>query len=81
MSGGSRAQKALAGAPKVRVVGAISKELCSPVRQQQRPNFEAAVHAARAMSEMLGLSPGSSAATEPAQFRDGVTGITRVTTQ
>jgi len=61
LSAGSRAQKNLAKAPKVKVLGGLSGALRAPL-QQAAPNYQAAAGAARAMSALLGLSPASSAA-------------------
>ena len=58
LSAGSRAQKRLAKAPRIKVVGALSG-LTSPAPALSQPNFLAAAGAAQAMSALLGLSPAS----------------------
>ena len=60
LSAGSRAQKNLAKAPRVKVLGGLSGALRSPL-QQGAPNYQAAAFACTAMSELLGLSPNTSA--------------------
>ena len=64
LSAGSRASKALAAAPKVKVVGVAANSTPQSPAEPSNQAFDqlnAAAHAAQMMAARLGLSPGSAA--------------------